>query len=76
MRIASEQEDGYYFARPCHLRERVAENINGLILVPAKRNVLWGPDQGTSEAERVETEQQAEKEGWIFNAIRIYFYTS
>lgn len=44
--------------------------------VPAERNVLWGPDQGTGEADRVETEQQAEKETWILDTARVYFYTS
>ena len=44
--------------------------------VPAERNVLWEPDQGTGEADRVETEQQAEKETWISDTARVYFYTS
>ena len=44
--------------------------------VPAEGNVLWGPDQGTGEADRVETEQQAEKETWISDSAGVYFYTS
>ena len=44
--------------------------------VPAERDVLRGPDQGTGEADRVETEQQAEKEAWILDTARVYFHAS
>ena len=43
--------------------------------VPAEGNIVRGLDQGGGEADRVETEQQAEKKAWIFDSARVYFET-